>query len=132
MNLHKVQLFLSILAVLTGLTYVLRLYGPTEVEVVNWGYLAIFLGIVTFVLPLMKKKFPTVQTILVILLTVIQMPAIFLWIIFSGSSISDGSPASDFVASWLYAIPHIIIVVLGFMYITLSIKKASKISTEEK
>jgi heme/copper-type cytochrome/quinol oxidase subunit 4 len=124
LNLHKLQITISIIAILSGLSYVLQVYGPTEKEVVNWGYIAIFFAIITLVLALMKKKNMLATNIFIILLTVIQMPAVFLWFIFSGTSISDGSPQSDFVASWVFAIPHIVIVLLGFMYITISIKQA--------
>lgn len=47
----------------------------------------------------------------------IQIPAIILWLLFNGHGISDGSPPSSFVAHWIFAIPHLVIVLLGIILI---------------
>ncbi|MFC4411612.1 hypothetical protein ACFOZY_14385 [Chungangia koreensis] len=112
----KLEVLVGILTLLTGLLYLFRVFGPTESEVITWGLLAVILGGV-FVL-LSTTKFPNfMKMIVACLLVVIQIPAIILWVSFHGSGISDGTPKSNFVAHWIFAFPHMMIVVLGILLV---------------
>lgn len=48
-------------------------------------------------------------------LILLQIMPIYLWIIFHGMGISDGTPASSFVAHWMYAVPHIVLFATGLL-----------------
>ncbi|WP_053366293.1 hypothetical protein [Bacillus sp. FJAT-27245] len=123
-NTAKLEMLVGVLAVLTGLLYLLRLFGPTESEVVSWGLLVVIIGGVVTFLGIFKTKVTDLLTgALVFFLILIQLPAIFLWLTFHGSSISDGTPPSNFVAHWIFATPHIAISLIGLILIVSLIKK---------
>ena len=126
-NSAKLASIVGVLAALTGLLYVFRVFGPTESEVVTWGILAIFLGGCVVLSGISINIFANfVEIGLVFFLVLIQIPAIILWLLFNGRGISDGSPPSSFVAHWIFAIPHMIIVLLGIILI-ISILKTTEL-----
>jgi len=43
-NSAKLESIVRVLAALTGLLYVFRVFGPTEQEVIAWGILSVILG----------------------------------------------------------------------------------------
>lgn len=105
-------------AVVLGLVYVFRAFGPTEAEVVLWGWvsagLGIVLGLLVLAIKLEHAKFGRV--ILgagYALLAALQIPPIVLWFAATGSGITDGTPPSPFVAHWAYAIPHLVLLLVG-------------------
>ncbi|MBE4907781.1 hypothetical protein IMZ08_06895 [Bacillus luteolus] len=119
-NTAKLEIFVGALAIITGFTYVLGVFGPTEAEVSDWGFFAAVLGGIMIYFRMNKSTTKTsnlIKTVFAFLLLLIQIPAVILWFMFSGSGISDGSPASDFVAHWIYAVPHIAIIILGLLVI---------------
>jgi uncharacterized membrane protein HdeD (DUF308 family) len=123
MNVKKLKITLGVLSILTGLIYVIGVFGPTESEVTSWGLLAMILGGMMVYFGIDKENKATFISILIaILLLAIQIPAIILWFMFTGSGISDGTPPSYFVANWIYATPHIVIFLLGLLFIFVSIK----------
>ena len=105
-------------AIVLGLPYMYRAFGPTEAEVVLWGKVSLYIGIVLVLLSLVaghKRARVVIKPILglgYLILSVLQVPPIFLWFLFHGSGISDGTPPSSFVAHWGYAIPHIILLTI--------------------
>lgn len=106
----------GILSVAVGAPYVLRLFGPTEAEVVQWGQLAVEAGLISLAL-----SWPAVvanaRVILVpgyAVLGLMQLPPIALWFLFHGSPISDPTPRSDFVAHWSYSLPHMLLAACAF------------------
>ncbi|QOR66501.1 hypothetical protein IM538_22535 [Cytobacillus suaedae] len=116
----KLEIIVGALAIITGFTYVLGVFGPTEAEVSDWGFFAAVLGGIMIYFGMNKPTTKTsnlIKTVFTFLLMLVQIPAVILWFMFSGSSISDGSPASDFVAHWIYAVPHIAIIILGLLVI---------------
>lgn len=122
--LKNVKVALGILSILTGLIYMLRLYGPTESEVATWGLIAAFLGGMVVYLALNPGKNSDINLkAVVVFLSVIQIPPIYLWFIFTGSGISDGTPQSPFVAHWLYSLPHVLIVLVGLFILFSPINK---------
>lgn len=102
-------------AIVLGLPYVYRAFGPTEAEVVLWGKVSLYIGIVLVLLSLVaghKRARVVIKPIMglgYLILSVLQVPPILLWFLFHGSGISDSTPPSSFVAHWGYAIPHMIL-----------------------
>ncbi|RXT06988.1 hypothetical protein [Ammoniphilus sp. CFH 90114] len=123
-NTNILNILVGVLAILTGFLYVLRLFGPTESEVVSWRLLAVVIGgIVVFLGRIETKVTNFLQGAFVCFLVFIQVPPIFLWFAFHGSGISDGTPPSNFVAHWIFATPHIAIALLGIIVIVSLFKK---------
>ena len=97
-----------------GLAYVLQAFGPTEAEVRLWGQVAICLGFALVPLtvcirygsPRVIKGIASLGWGIVALLQVLP---ILLWFTFHGAGISDGTPTSSFMAHWMYAIPHVVV-----------------------
>ena len=119
-NSAKLESIVGVLAALTGLLYVFRVFGPTEQEVIAWGILSVILGgcVVLYGINInINTNF--IEIGLVFFLVLIQIPAIILWLLFNGRGISDGTPPSSFVAHWIFAIPHLAIVLLGLILISL-------------
>jgi len=105
-------------AVLLGLPYLLRAFGPTEAEVVSWGRVTLLTGVTLAVLALLlwRSRRKLAQLILSLgygWLALLQVLPIALWILFHGSGISDGSQPSAFVAHWAYALPHLALFLLS-------------------
>jgi hypothetical protein len=120
----KLEITVGILTILTGLLYLFRVFGPTESEVFTWGILAVILGGVIVLLRINKYKLTNfIKMVLAFFLVLIQIPAIILWFSFHGSGISDGTPQSNFVAHWIFAIPHMMIVLLGVVLIVSLFKR---------
>ena len=120
----KLEVAVGILTFLTGLLYLFRVFGPTESEVVTWGILAVLLGGVLILLGTNKYKLTNfIKMIFVFLLVLLQIPAIILWFSFNGNGISDGTPQSNFVAHWIFAFPHMMIVFLGILLIVSLFKR---------
>lgn len=100
-------------AIVLGLPYVYRAFGPTEAEVVLWGKVSLYIGIVLVLLSLVaghKRARVVIKPILglgYLILSLLQVPAILLWLLVH--RISDSRPPSSFVASWGHATPHIIL-----------------------
>lgn len=119
----KTDLFMligAVGAILLGLAYLLHAFGPTEAEVVTWGRISLFIGIV-LVLLLVGLEYRHSVSIKVILglgyavLALLQVLPIFLWFAFDGTGISDGTPPSAFVAHWVYALPHLVLLSLSLV-----------------
>jgi hypothetical protein len=107
-------------AILLGLLYIFHTFGPTEVEVVTWGWTSLSMGagliILTFGIGRSQKRLARVLlSIGYVGLALFQVFPILLWFAFHGSSISDGAPPSSFVARWLYALPHMILLTLSLI-----------------
>lgn len=117
-NSAKLESIVGVLTALTGLLYVFRVFGPTEQEVIAWGILAVILGGCVVLLGFnINITTNFIEIGLVFFLVLIQIPAIILWLLFNGRGISDGTPPSSFVAHWIFAIPHMVIVLLGIILI---------------
>ena len=126
-NSAKLESIVGVLAALTGLLYVFRVFGPTEQEVIAWGILSVILGGCVVLFGININIFTNfVEIGLVFFLVLIQIPAIILWLLFNGRGISDGSPPSSFIAHWIFAIPHMVIVLLGIILI-ISILKTTEL-----
>lgn len=121
----KIKIYLiGFLSFLIGIIYIVGLYGPTEAEVGRWGIISIILGcwLMLCNLYLNKKILDKLKIIIIIIILLIQIPPIYLWFVFYGRGISDGTPPSTFIAHWGYSIPHIIIVILCIISINNFIK----------
>jgi hypothetical protein len=109
-----------------GLAYVLHAFGPTEAEVVCWGWVSIWLGLALAPLTvgIRHSSSRIIRGIAALgwcFAALLQLPPILLWFAFHGSGISDGTPPSAFVAHWAYAIPHLAVlaasvVILGDLW----------------
>ena len=105
-------------SILLGLPYILRLFGPTEAEVVMWGRVSLWTGVVLSLLTIglgannniIVKMFLSLGYLF---LAMLQILPIYLWFWFHGFGISDGSPPSTFVAHWGYALPHVVLLVVS-------------------
>lgn len=109
-------------AVLLGLPYIFHAFGPTEAEVVSWGEVSLYTGIGLTLLAVVigrsaKKLFRGVLALGYLFLALLQVLPIYLWFTFHGTGISDGTPPSPFVAHWVYAIPHVVLLIVGLAVI---------------
>lgn len=130
--MNRIKVFISILgllSILLGSTYIFGMYGPTEIEVAQWGLVECIVGFLLMGTGLIISERISVRIFigLVLLFNLMMqvLPAI-LWFVFNGTGISDGSPHSAFVASWIYSLPHIIIGLMSmasFLFITVMFKK---------
>lgn len=130
LTIKYIHIVIGVLSIIVGLMYAEGIYGPTESEVVFWGYISIIMGIVT---ALIGNRSISLNFILCILNIALQISPISLWFSFHGRGISDGTPPSNFIAHWVFSLPHILIlalcsiVVLCFIYSKISnINKAAK------
>lgn len=124
-------------AIVLGLPYIYRAFGPTEAEVVLWGKVSLCSGIVLtiFSLAVGHKRIRIFELILGLgysVLMVLQLPPIIFWFAFHGSGISDGTPPSPFVAHWGYAIPHIILLAIGAFTLSCILRNGSLCSQNVK
>jgi len=119
-KLKKIYIIISILSIIVGLMYVKGIYGPTESEVVLWGFISIIIGITTAII---GNRSIFLNCIIYILNIGMQISPIFLWFTFHGRGISDGTPPSNFIAHWVFSLPHILILALCSIVIFYSIYK---------
>jgi len=124
-----VMLVGSIGAILLGLPYIFHAFGPTEAEVTSWGEVSLYTGIVLTLLALAigrttKKLFRGILALGYLFLALLQVLPIFLWFTFHGTGISDGTPPSPFVAHWVYAMPHLAILVISLVAIVTALKNS--------
>lgn len=103
-------------AIVLGLPYIYRAFGPAEAEVVLWGNVSLCMGIILALLSLVaghKRARIVIKPILglgYLILSLLQVPPILLWLL--SHRISDSTPPSSFVASWGHATPHIILLTI--------------------
>lgn len=105
-------------SVLLGLPYLFHAFGPTEAEVAQWGLVSIYAGLVLWPLGLaMWRDGGSLTRVVAVpvhcVVAFLQIPPAFLWFAFHGSGISDGTPPSDFVAHWAFALPHVVLLALS-------------------
>jgi len=118
-------------AILLGLPYIYYVFGPMEAEVASWGEVSLYTGIVLTLLAIVigrsaKKLFRGILALGYLFLALLQVLPIFLWFTFHGTGISDGTPPSAFVAHWVYALPHIVLLIAGLAVIALTFKNADE------
>ena len=115
-----------------GLAYVLHAFGPTEAQVVLWGWVSIYLGlaVVPLTVGACRSHSRIIQGVAGLgwgIVALLQVPPILLWFAFHGSGISDGTPPSTFVAHWAYSIPHLaLLAVSAAMVFTLLPRSGSR------
>lgn len=115
------QLITGVSSVLTGLLYLLQVFGPTETEIVTWGKTAILAGIVLCALALVAQlthpqSIITLSLLVnLMLIALLQILPIYLWLVSHGSGISDGSPPEAFIAHWIFALPHSVLLILSLI-----------------
>lgn len=107
-------------AILLGLLYILRAFGPIEAEVVTWGRVSLYTGATLVFLSVgigrSNKGIAKVALLLgYILLALLQVVPIYLWLQFHGLGISDGTPSSAFVAHWSCALPHLTLLIVSII-----------------
>ena len=104
-------------AILLGLSYIFYAFGPTEAEVVTWGWISLYMGtcliLLSFGIGRSKKRAAKVFLSLAYIgLALLQLVPLILWFTFHGSGISDGIPPSTFIAHWTYSIPHVALLIV--------------------
>ena len=103
-------------AMVLGLPYIYRAFGPTEAEVILWGKVSLYMGIVLILFSLTaghKRARIVIKPILglgYLILSLLQVPVLLLWLLVH--RISDSTPPSSFVGYWGHAIPHIILLTI--------------------
>lgn len=112
------MLLVGLTGVLIGWPYALGFFGPAEREVGLWGVFCLGLGVSLMGLStrLTPHKNVGLTRLLALgfaLLAVLQLLPIQLWFAFYGYAISDGQPPSPFVAHWVYAVPHLLVLALS-------------------
>ncbi|WP_432666733.1 hypothetical protein R9X47_10270 [Wukongibacter baidiensis] len=117
-KLRKMYIAISTLTIIVGLMYVNGIYGPTESEVVFWGFISIIIGIIIAVI---GNKSILLNCMLYSVNIAMQVLPISLWFTFHGRGISDGTPPSNFIAHWIFSLPHILILALCSIAILYSI-----------
>ncbi|MCP8615958.1 hypothetical protein [Salirhabdus salicampi] len=123
MKWYLLERIVGVLTIMTGLIYLFGIYGQMETEVQMWGIVAILLG--GFIVWSSNQKNKSAIRLFLLLSTIIQVPAIILWLRHNGGIISDGTPSSSFIVHWGYATPHILIVFIGVFTILFSFSKGT-------
>jgi len=127
--LDKVKILILILGIFSitwGMTYMFGMYGPTEREVSEWGLIEVIVGFLVVCTAFFITGQKLVEILLAVFLSInmlLQILPTLLWFIFNGTGISDGSPPSNFVASWIYGLPHIAIGVISLISIVLLFRR---------
>jgi len=103
-------------SVLISIPYLLYVFGPMEEVVGIWGRFSFYLGILLIGLSIIIGRLGTGTSKLILgvgflIMTIIQIPPVFLWITFHGNGITDGP--SDFTANWMISIPHALLFIVG-------------------
>ncbi|NLG50775.1 MAG: hypothetical protein GX552_11750 [Chloroflexi bacterium] len=117
---RRLALGVALCDALIGLPYLLHAFGPTEAEVAQWGLLALVGGLALAGLSfaLTDERLAALKLLAAAgygFLVLMQVLPVILWPLFHGSGISDGSPPSDFVAHWAYALPHAALLVANVL-----------------
>lgn len=121
MNQQQFILFIPpVGSILLGLPYPLGLFGPTEGEVAFWGIVSIVVGLIGLGVIVLVENYRTLLARIGIgvgylLIALLQVLPIQLWWQFHGRGISDGTPPSWFVAHWLFAMPHLLLLIAGLI-----------------
>lgn len=121
-------------AILLGLPYIFHAFGPTEAQVVIWGWVSLCMGVVLIFLAigLSRSKNILAKVALAfgyLTLALLQVPPVVLWFAFHGSGISDGTPPSTFVAHWGYSVPHLVLLVASLMVVYHVVWAATSVKT---
>lgn len=101
----------SLLSIVTGLLYILDIYGPTEAEARFWGITSVGIGFLLIALILLGSKNKTqaaIEALTTGTVIMLQVMPISLW-----TTLDIYSDHSDFVPHPLFALPHVLLVILG-------------------
>ena len=101
---------LIFISIFTGLLYVLRLYGPMEIEAIIWGKTMIVVAMLYGLAEILSQRRILkivwwLTSLLLIIIIGLQMPPMVLWFALSGGPISDGQGA--LIANPFFALPHV-------------------------
>jgi hypothetical protein len=115
------SLFISagIVSMMLGISFVARMYGPQEEGLKEWGYAAVFWGII-LVFAAMKHVHYVLLKIVSAAGIILHGPPIILWIIFHGGAITDSPTA--FQAHWAFSLPYLYIAAVCLLFIGMSPK----------
>jgi hypothetical protein len=85
---------------------------------VTWGQVCLSTGaaLVLLSIALRRSRKCTARLVLgagYLFLALLQVLPIYLWFTFHGAGISDGTPASAFVAHWAYSLPHLALLMMS-------------------
>jgi GNAT superfamily N-acetyltransferase len=125
----RLMLLAALGAVLLALPYLFRAFGPTEAEVVTWGQVCLSTGaaLVLLSIALRRSRKCTARLVLgagYLFLALLQVLPIYLWFTFHGTGISDGTPASQFVAHWAFSIPHLALLMVSLAVLWQLLRRA--------
>jgi len=104
----------ALISIIMPLIYYVLFRGPFESLIVYWLYLSAFIGVVvllTLILLCTKKnvnKLYNVAIIQLLILSIIQIPPIWLWINLHGYKIADCTYSNAFIAHMGYSLLHFI------------------------
>jgi len=108
----------GLISIIMPLIYYVLFRGPFESLIIHWFYLSAFIGIVVLltlvILRIRKnieKSYNLIMTQLLII-SLIQVPPIWMWIVFHGYKIGDWTYNTAFVAHMGYSLLHILLLLL--------------------
>jgi len=122
------NVLLSFFSIGFGLWYTFNVYGMANDAASGtamWGWMAVCLGIINlliiFVSSVSKKPLHILKLVSISLNGLIQWVPVVFWIVFDSEIV--GEHGEKFVGKWLYSIPHILIIILGFVCIIQILKQ---------
>ncbi|WP_214481372.1 hypothetical protein [Bacillus sp. SM2101] len=127
--MSKLRISSGVLTCFVGFIYLSGLFGHVESEVITWGLFIALLGGSIIFIELQEdksKRLKVISSFMLPIIAFLQLLPIYLWFSYYGSSISDGTPSTSFLAHYLFAVPHIstIILCLLSLYPLTKVKKA--------
>jgi hypothetical protein len=117
MKLKTLLIITGLCSLVSGLSYLVGLYGPTEAEVKNWAMLAILAGAVSLWasrLDFKKTWMIACGAVGYLILALAQILPIYMW--FTAPILSDKQ--STFVVSAWYSVRHFTVAILAVICLT--------------
>ena len=127
MKLKTLLIITGLCSLVSGLSYLIGLYGPTEAEVKDWAVLAVLAGLISLAASRLdfKKTWMVAGGVAgFLLLALAQILPIYMW--FTSPMLSDKQ--STFTVSAWYSVPHFTVAILAIILIVKILRLFKKIS----
>lgn len=102
------------MTITVGLVYIRNLYGLTfdaTPTIMLWGKIAILTGIIALLVVSKFKGNPRLRKLILLIdllaIVLLQLPPLFLWLLFNGTTVSDGPGGPP--GYWFWSAPHILV-----------------------
>ncbi|MBO8167618.1 MAG: hypothetical protein H0Z35_00375 [Thermoanaerobacteraceae bacterium] len=119
--LNNLVFFLGVLSTAVGLVYIFnlpKLTGDATWATVPWGWLALFIGVITLWVTIGEKRkqgfWRIILSVDLGVMVLLQIPPVLLWFIFNEQVIGEPTTPSAPMGHWLWSVPHIALAIVSF------------------